>query len=463
MRKGNELMRSVDSYRSLLALLVLSCGIALAAPAVGQTTSAPTTASTDSVIEVGTGHSYIYRGDREINRVLVSDDEVAQVNLLEEGQFQVRGVQPGSTDIWVWFRDEPAVPVRHSVRVVRDLEELRQRVQGLVGADVEAPQVHDVENRIVLEGTVADVTTFDRVVALVQVYDAEFVNLLSVTGDHQVQLEVVFAEVSRSRLRELGVDLWWDSGSLISGVGLTLGHVAPPGVAQTFNLVGTLAAGFDLMASLKVLEQHNLSKVLARPTLVALSGQKAEFLAGGEVPIPVAQFGDRTTIEFREYGVKVTFVPTVLADAVVDVRVYVEVSDLDRTNALRMSNLSVPGLVSRKSESHLRLASGMTFAMSGILDERITSTHSKVPGLGDIPLLGALFRRVEHRREETELVIFVTPRLVRPLAPDEVPPLPGHDTDNDPGDFEFFMLGLDHQPKKAKDKQEPAGPVGVER
>ncbi|MCO4772536.1 MAG: pilus assembly protein N-terminal domain-containing protein [Deltaproteobacteria bacterium] len=461
-------MRSESLFRVLLSVLVLGGGLASeAAPAVAEESSAPEAAPSakadTTAIEVGTGESFIYQGTRKINRVLVSDDSVAQVNLLEEGQFQVRGVEPGMTDIWVWFRDEAEVPVRHTVRVVRDLRELRSRVQELVGADVEPPRIDDIEDRLVVDGVVSDLPTLERVVAIVQVYDPEFVNLMTVSGDHQVQLEVVFAEVSRSRLRDLGVDAFWDSGSLFNGVGVTIGSAAPAGLAQTFNLVGTLAAGFDLLASLQVLEQHNLSKVLARPTLVALSGQTAEFLAGGEVPIPVAQFGNRTTIEFKEYGVKVTFLPTVLADTVVDIQVSVEVSDLDRSTALRTADITVPGLTTRKSKSRLRLASGMTFAMSGMLDERISSTRSKVPGIGDIPLLGALFRRVEHDREETELVIFVTPRLVRPLAPDEVPPVPYHTIDNDPGDFEFFMLGLDHQPPKSGSDEEPSGPVGVER
>jgi pilus assembly protein CpaC len=418
---------------------------------------------TGSEIDVDLGHSYIFLGGRPINRVLVSDDSVAQVKLLEEGQFQVRGTQLGSTDIWVWFRDQPTVPVRYGVHVNRDVRALERSVGALVGPGAVPPRVYSAQDRIVLDGSVADLETLERTAEMARVYDADFVNLMTVGGDHQVQLEVVFAEVSRSRLRELGVNLWFDSGSLLNGVQIGASGVGPPGVSQAFTLLGTLAAGFDLMASLDVLEQHNLSRVLARPTLVALSGQKAEFLAGGEVPIPVAQFGDRISVEFREYGVKVTFVPTVLASDVIDTQVFVEVSDLDTANTIRMTDITIPSLVSRKSSSHLRLPSGTTFAMAGMLDERITSTRAKVPLLGDIPLIGALFRRVEHRRIETELIIFVTPRLVRPLTAGEVPPLPAHETNNDPGDFEFFLLGLDHQPRKKARDEKPAGPVGMER
>ncbi len=468
-------MSTAHVSRSLLAAGLLAAGTLAGpppahaaepeavAPAEAAQPLAVPAAEAKPEIEVELGHSYIHLGTRAINRVLVSDDDVAQVKLLEEGQFQVRGTELGSTDIWVWFRDEPEAPVRYSVYVSRDVRELKHSVRAIVGSEGVPPRVYSAADRLVLDGPVADLATLERIADMARVYDPDFVNLLSVTGDHQVQLEVVFAEVSRSRLRELGVNLWWDSGSIIPGAQLGLSGVGPPGVSEAFTLLGTLAAGFDLTASLEVLEQHNLSKVLARPTLVAMSGQQAEFLAGGEVPIPVAQFGDRISIEFREYGVKLTFVPTVLAGDVIDTRVYVEVSDLDTANTLRVTDVTIPALTSRKSSSHLRLQSGMTFAMAGMLDERITSTISKVPLLGDIPLIGALFRRVEHRRIETELVIFVTPRLVRPLSPDEVPAMPGTQTDNDPGDFELFLLGLDHQPPPPGKKDEPAGPVGMER
>lgn len=473
-------MRCSCLSRSLLPVGVLMSGLVVA-PATAAEAPAPPEAQplalphvpdsagpeagvpAEPEIQVDVGQSHIYLGARAINRVLVSDDDVAQVRLLEEGQFQVRGTKLGSTDIWVWFRDAPDAPERYAVHVGRDLRALERSVGAIVGPEAVPPRVYDVEERLVLEGAVSDLVTLERIAEVARIYDADFINLLAVVGDHQVQLEVVFAEVSRSRLRELGVNLWWDSGSIISGAGLGISSLAAPGVAETFTLLGTLAAGFDLGASLEVLEQHNLSKVLARPTLVALSGQQAEFLAGGEVPIPVAQFGDRISIEFREYGVKLTFVPTVLANDVIDTRVFVEVSDIDTANTVRNTDITIPALISRKSSSHLRLQSGTTFAMAGMLDERITSSISKIPLLGDIPLIGALFRRVEHRRVETELVIFVTPRLVRPLTADEVPPLPGHATDNDPGDFELFMLGLDHQPAKPEPKEEPAGPVGMER
>ena len=226
-------------------------------------------------------------------------------------------------------------------------------------------------------------------------------------------------------------------------------------------MLGTFGEGINLTAIMSVLSQNSVSKILAQPTLVALSGQQAEFLAGGEIPIPVSQFGDKVTIEFKEYGVKLIFVPTVLGGDVVDMRVYVEVSDVDSTNSIRLTGIEIPSFVSRKTQSHLRLESGMTFAMAGMLNDSMRATYARVPVLGDIPLVGSLFRYVQHRRDETELMIFVTPRLVRPMAPGEVPPAPGTTEDNNPNDFELFLLGMDHRAESRN--AQPTGPVGLAR
>jgi pilus assembly protein CpaC len=230
---------------------------------------------------------------------------------------------------------------------------------------------------------------------------------------------------------------------------------------EAFRVLGSVGGGVNLAAIMSVLSQNSVSKILAQPTLVALSGQQAEFLAGGEIPIPVSQFGNKVTIEFKEYGVKLVFVPTVLGESVIDMRVYVEVSDVDSTNSIRLTGIEIPSFVSRKTQSHLRLESGMTFAMAGMLNDSMRSTYARVPLLGDIPLVGSLFRYVQHRRDETELMIFVTPRLVRPMAASEVPTAPGTTEDNNPNDFELFLLGMDHRAESRK--AQPTGPVGLAR
>lgn len=426
-------------------------------------------------IDVPVGQSHIFRGDRPIGRVLASNPEVASLKLLEQGQVQILGVNVGATDLWVWYQDDMQHPIAYDITVHRDLSDLVRRIDSVVEGT--PPRVYPLDERIAVEGAVDSVETLERVTELARVYDEEFVNLMAVTGDHQIQLQVVFAEVNRTALRELGMN-----GSLVNptwgvaGLGPNLSAasrgynpnltslnngIVPAAAAGTFQYLGAFGDPTGLLAVLSVLEQHNVSRTLAQPTLTALSGQQAEFLAGGEIPIPVAQFGSRISLEFKEYGVKLLFVPTVLGNDVVDMRVYVEVSDVDSSTGIRVTGIEVPGFVSRKTESHIRVESGMTVAMAGMLSETSRATYAKVPILGDIPVVGTLFRYVQHRRNETELMIFVTPRLVRPMAAGEVPAYPGTTEDFNPSDLEFFLLGMDHH--LGSRTAEPTGPVGLAR
>ena len=431
----------------------------------------------DPWMDVELGKSVVFRQERPIARVLISDDSVAEIKLLDQGQFQVRGLAVGSTDLWVWYRDDLSNPTTFDLTVSRDISPLARRVEQVTPGG--GLKVYPLQGRIAVEGVVPDLETLERVADLARIYDPEFVNMLMVSGDHQIQLEVVFAEVNRTALRELGINAFYGDSTLGFGalgpvVGISAGAVRPsldpvfngngsfPAAGSgTFNYLGVVGGPAEITAILSVLESNNITKILARPTLVALSGQQAEFLAGGEVPIPVAQVGDKISIEFKEYGVTLVFVPTVLGADVVDMRVYVEVSDIDAATGIRLTGIEIPGFIARKSQSHVRVENGKTFAMAGMLQESVRATYAKVPVLGDIPVVGALFRYVQHRRTESELMIFVTPRMVRPMSPAEVPAWPGATEDNNPTDFELFLLGLDH--RVGSESAQPTGPVGMAR
>lgn len=438
-------------------------------------------------IDIEMGASYIHKDNRDIARIVMSDGEVADIKSLRPGQFQVRGLKVGTTDLWVWYSDDQDNPQAYQVTVHQDLSDLVRRVDQLVEGT--PPRVYPLGERLVVEGPVSDVETLERIAQVSRIYDEDFVNLMTVQGDHQVQLEVVFAEVSRTGLRELSIQggwaephysasgkidgfvsllaLWAAGGTAgqLSGSGPELSYLASN--ASAFNFLGFLdmkelggPSGYKLMGLLSALEEYRLTKILAQPTLVALSGQQAEFLAGGEVPIPIA-LEDSISVQFKDYGIKLVFVPTVLAGDLIDLRVYTEVSEVDSSNSVQVSSLAIPGFLVRKGSSHLRMESGMTFAMAGLLSETVNHTRRAVPLLGEIPVLGALFRTVSHDREERELMIFVTPRLVRPLAAGEVPPPPGTTEKNLPNDFELFMLGMDYS--AGSRTAEPTGPVGLER
>ena len=431
---------------------------------------------TSQAIRLERGHSIIYDQGRAVKQIILGDPQVVDVVSLSPQQFRLNGLEVGTTNLLVVFADDPTRPVSYELYVQQDLSGLIQRISDIVG-DGPAPKAYPVNGRLVLDGTVDSVLHLEQIAAVAKLYDEDFVNLMSVGGDHQVQLQVVFAEVNRSGLRQLGLNALYGDNFLglalqspgqiftsqvlrSSASNINQGYTYP-NTSDAFNVLGVFGAPINLSGILSVLEQNGVSKILAQPTLVSLSGQQAEFLAGGEIPIPTAQQGNQIAIQYKEYGVKLTFVPTVLGEDVIDVRAYVEVSDIDNNNAIRLTGIEIPAFVSRKSSSHMRVESGKTFAMAGMLQETNRTTIQKVPILGEIPVLGALFRTVDAQRDETELMIFVTPRLVRPMSPEEVPPAPGMTEDFNPNDFELFLLGLDH--RVGSRTAEPTGPIGLER
>jgi len=431
-------------------------------------------------LDIEVGKSVTVTTPRVPTAIAVTDAEVAITQTLgAANKIQVQGKAIGTTDLIVQFG--PGVqPLIYEITVHRDLSDLIRRIDSIV--EGEPPRVYPLGERIVVEGPVDDLDTLEQVALVSRIYDENFVNLMHVRGDHQVQLEVLFAEVSRTGSRQLGLNvIWGDQGrnamlvgpvngtnavtnpQLINSIqaGQTAGVVGNP-VLGGFT-IGSYIQDIDLAAVFGVLDDYRLGKILAQPTIVSLSGQQSEFLAGGEIPIPVPQggLGGQITIQYREYGVKLVFIPTVLAGDVIDIRMQLEISEPDYANGTGILGVTVPGFVTRKGSNHLRLESGKTFAVAGLLSDNVTYARVGVPGLGRLPLIGALFRSVEHVREETEVVIYVTPRLVRPLSQGEVPGAPGTTENNNPSDFELFLLGMDHRPNSRT--ASPTGAVGLQR
>ncbi len=433
-------------------------------------------------LDVEVGKSVVLELDRTPSALAVTDPNVANPMQLAVGnRFQIQGVKIGTTDLVVQYG--AGMPAEtYEITVHRDLSDLVRRIDSIV--EGEPPRVYPLGERIVVEGDVDDLDTLEQVALVSRIYDEEFVNLMKVRGDHQVQLEVVFAEVSRSAARELGLNIIYgdqtfgaaltaptSGNNVLSALEqfggsspLTNTAVTAPGTGFILTAFGQ---GFPVSAVMSILDDYKLGKILAQPTLVSLSGQQSEFLSGGEIPIPTPQAGGAAgagatiTITYKEYGINLVFVPTVLADDVVDIRMTMEVSELDYANAARIGTGSVPGLLTRRSKSHVRIQSGMTFAVAGLMNDRTRYLRASVPGLGKIPLIGALFRTVQHSREETEAVVYVTPRLVRPLAAGEVPAAPGTTENNNPSDFELYLLGVDHRPGSRT--VSPTGAVGLQR
>lgn len=442
----------------------------LAAAAAAHVAPAEAADARSDWLEIELGKSVVIETPKNATAIAITDPNIADiVPLASANKIQVQGKTVGTTDLVI--QQGPGVqPLIYEVTVSQDLSDLIRRVDAIV--EGEPPNIYPLKERIVVQGPVDDLDTLERVAQVAEIYDEEFVNLMTVRGDHQVQLEVLFAEVSRSKLREMGLNILWEPpgqsyavgvvGPRTSGLGITdpNGNVVYGAAPGAFQIYGGYSA-LGLLGVISILDEYRLSKILAQPTIVCMSGQQGEFLAGGEIPLPAASSNGTITIQFREYGVKTLFVPTVLAGNVVDMRVYVEVSEPDYANSASLTGLTLPAFISRKSKTHLRLSSGMTFAMAGLLNESVSFERASIPVLGKLPVIGALFRYVQHDRDETELIMFVTPRLVRPLGPGEVPAAPGTTENNNPSDLELFLLGMDHQ--AGSRTAEPTGAVGLQR
>jgi len=261
----------------------------------------------------------------------------------------------------------------------------------------------------------------------------QIINLLRVPGVHQVMLQVRIAELNRTALRQVGAD--WR-------IGFGDGNILETFIGGGFPTVTGVFPTADLDFALRILRTNQLLSVLAEPNLVALSGQKADFLAGGEFPVPVPQNssgGTTITIEFKKFGVQLAFVPYVLEDETVRLTVNSEESSPDATNAVEVAGFFVPGINTRRASTTVEMRQGQSLAIAGLLRVSIEANTRRIPGLGDLPYIGPLFSNTTHERLEKELLILVTPYLVAPVHPNEVPPLPGEEI-KDPNDLEFYLL-----------------------
>lgn len=413
------------------------------------------------------GRSTIVRTPWATSRVAVTDPKVADVQVLTAQQVLVQGIKVGTTDLILWSEDESET-VHRRVTVRMDVQAIQADLQRLFsGAQL---TVSDSGEMLIVQGLLRSADQAMQLKDFLEKTKIPCVNMTSLAGVQQVQLQVRIAEVSRSALRQLGVngvgtDDSFFFGQKVGGVTPSI-DVGPAG--QVFETPGamkdlafatpekgitvgsavTLFGGFpgsNLEVYLSALAENQYMRILANPTLIALSGEEAEFLAGGEFPIPVPQGGggsgnQTVTIEYKQFGVLLTFRPVVLGDGGIRLTALQEVSELTEVGALQIQGYSVPGLTTRRAGATLELQSGQSFALAGLLRSTDAAITSRIPGLGDLPVIGPLFRSVRYRNEETELVILVTASLVEPMSVAAMPPLPGvaHQA---PNDWELYVEG----------------------
>lgn len=425
-----SLLPGLRRPRALLFTALAALAIELAAPAASlgqaQPPPGPIAATGEVVLEIRKGQ--LVRLDRPAAAVFVADPEVADVQAHSPTLVYVFGRRSGATTLFAVDEGENVL-LRREIVVEHHLSGL-QRVLREVAPDARV-EVRSVDGGIILEGAVRDATKAQELREIASRYLGEnetLINRLTVAAPTQVNLRVRVAEVSREVTKLFGIN--WEGvftpGDFLfafatgrdftSNGGLPfLRNLDQDGLADTF--AGAYSNGdVSINGLIDALEREGLVSVLAEPNLTALSGETASFLAGGEFPIPVDQDEDGISIEFKQFGVSLAFTPTVLAANRISLRVRPEVSDLSERGSIQLRDLTIPALATRRAETTVELGSGQSFAIGGLISNTTRNNLEKVPALGDLPILGTLFRSTRFRRSESELVIIVTPYLVAPVA-----------------------------------------------
>jgi pilus assembly protein CpaC len=467
----------------------------IAALLLGASALAPATAAQaqDQVsatsVEIPLNKSQVVSADRPIAKALVGNSEIADVVPLTDRSIYVLGKKMGTTSLTLYDGGGRVLSIL-DISVGPDVIALEEQLRRVVPNEEISARISN--RSIVLTGLVNSASAADRANQLAKAYIDEkeggsVINLIAMGSSQQVMVEVRFAEVRRMVGKDIGVKLSGQSrnGSFegITGTGSGYFPGIPGTVQRTFDGAGNLVSSttsntilpflsgtpiadsfgvfrqqvglgsLSINAMLNALESRDLAKTLAQPTLIALSGEKASFLAGGEFPVPVRQdINGGLTVEFKPFGISLSFTPTVLSDKTISLIVEPEVSAIDPQASLKLNEIIIPGLRTRRANTTLELRDGESFAIAGLLSKDFETTVEQVPLLGSIPILGALFRSSSFKKGETELLIVVTPRLVQPIKPEQVR-LP---TDRvlDPRETDTFLLGQPYRPAPV----EPATP-----
>jgi pilus assembly protein CpaC len=413
-------------------------------------------------MQIVMGMSETIKVNMPFSEIVVGDPETADVNPLTDKSLYILGRKLGLTNIALFDADKQLVGVI-DVEVTQDLAGLRRALaQSLPNSRI---KVRNANGRIILEGQVMSGPAAERAMALARDFAGEdkVTNSLAIATNQQVNLEVRFVEVNRTAGKELGFN--WNASAgdhaLYSGTAVATNGVPLPGLGALSNslpfgtiLANVLGGGVNPDLVINALEEKRLARRLAEPNLTALSGEEAMFHAGGEFPIPVGQEDGKVTIEFKEFGVKLRFTPVVLDDGLINLKIAPEVSEIDSANSIRLTQngVLIPALSVRKASTSVELRSGQSLAIAGLLQTVNQKTASQVPWLGNVPVLGTLFRSSAFQKKESDLVIIVTPRLARPVGNRQQlqTPLDQVVSSNEP---EFFLLGQQEVSRKKLDTQ----------
>ena len=409
-------------------------------PAQPQQPEAP------GVLHLMVGRSLVLTSPVRIKRVSIADPNIADAIIVSPNQILINGKAPGGVTLVLWDENDQNQPF--DVFVDLDILGISQKIREVFPQ--ESVRVEASKDAVMLSGRASSKEIADKIFQVVSATTPKVISLIEVPAPpppREVQLAVKFAEVNRAALEQLGVNLFSTNPKMVGSTSTQ--QFAPPqlqslqqttaatsgGTTQSLNTNFTFSdllnvflfrPDINVGTTINALQQRNLLQILAEPNLLTETGKEASFLAGGEFPFPVVQGGaagsvPTVTVQFKEFGVRLSFTPTLTTEGKIHLKVRPEVSALDFSNALRISGFLIPALSTRRVEAEMELEDGQSFAIAGLVDDRLTQVASKIPGLGDIPILGYLFRSRSRNKTKTELLVVVTPRVVKPLLPGQVP------------------------------------------
>ena len=436
----SRLCRAFVASALLFVIVVMPPVLQAQVLAVRAAGAAASEMSTDRPerVDLLVGRSTVMRMDRPIVRVSLSTADIADAVATSPSELLIHGKAPGTISLFVWTDGGRIKTFDISVR--RDLSALEEQVRRLFPG--EPITVGSNGKDVVLSGIVSTKYVADRAAALAVGYVDKADNVVNLlrqqdgVATNQVLLQVRFAEVSRSAMQELGASFFtgpsgkgdWIGRTTTEQFGAPDFDAAKGLVFSDFLNLFAFNTKEQLGTLIKALQNKGLFQSLAEPNLITQDGKEASFLAGGEYPYPVVQAQSGTssvTIVFKEFGVRLHFTPTILSDDMIHLKIAPEVSTLDFNNAVSIAGFRIPALSTRKTDTEVELRDGQTFAVAGLLDNTLNQTMSRVPGIGDIPILGYLFRSRAYQRNATELVVMITPRIVHRNSPGVTPNLPG--------------------------------------
>ena len=434
-------------------------GIALSFGLVVMLLSSHANAATP--LHMSIGGQKVLSLDHPISRIAVSNPKVVDVKVIDGKELRLLGLGSGHTDLQVWFDDgHPQASYRCIIGA--DLSGLNRALTG----DVSFSEVKATSDgsKTILRGKVYSLADQARLEKIAKAYAGNAVrNLVGISDQRMVAVEIRFAAVSVSTLKALGLNFRtlggnFEFASLGPNAGGSVGYTAGSGldiapnlpIAQAFNLLLSWPGSNNFLGVVSALSSANLAQMLAEPTLLVRSGEEADFLAGGEIPIPVPQSGNNNgsvTIQYKKFGVQLNVMATVLENDRIVLKVNPEVSELDPSNGITVQGFNIPAIRTRSTRTTVELGNGQSFVLAGLMFSSSSNMEDKVPGLGDIPIIGNFFKTSLNKQERQELIIVATPRLVSPMAASNVPKLPGEGQSYNPT-FSQMLLNTDQLDSK---------------